>query len=224
MRILLIEDYERLRRSLAMTLKRSGYAVDHTGNGSDAFELLRDHSYDAMILDIMLPGVNGLALLKNLRDSGDDTPAMFLSAMSTVEDRVKGLRTGADDYLTKPFDIDELLARVEVLCRRRYRKAESVLKVLDLKVDTASKRVSRDGINIDLTAREFAAIEYLALRKGEVVSRLEIEEHIYDDLVSPMSNVVDATIYSLRRKLAVSPGSKDLIRTRRGQGYVLGDC
>ena len=221
MRLLLVEDSRRLREQVQIALKRSGYAVDAADNGDDGLWLAQNHRYDAAILDIMVPGIDGLQLLKRLRDEGDQTPVIFLTAKDSIEDRVAGLRGGADDYLVKPFALDELLARVEALCRRSYKKASPVVVVDDLRVDTTAKSASRSGVPIELTAREFAILEHLVLREGQVVSRTQIEENIYDDLVSPMSNVVDSAVCALRKKIAVSPDSAPLIHTRRGQGYVL---
>lgn len=221
MRLLLVEDSDRLRDTVALALRRSGYKVDATGDGRDGLFLAQDHDYDAAILDIMLPSLDGLEILKHLRSEGDATPVMFLTARDSINDRVEGLRLGADDYLVKPFALEELLARVEVLCRRSYQKPGNETRVADLKLDSSAKRAFRAGTPLDLTAREFNLLEYLMLRSGQVVSRTEIEEHIYDDLVSPMSNVVDSAVYALRKKIAVSPSSSPLIHTRRGQGYVL---
>jgi len=221
MRLLLVEDSVRLRDTVALALRRSGYKVDATGDGEEGLWMAQDHDYDAAILDIMLPSLDGLSLLQKLRAGGDETPVMFLTAKDGIDERVEGLRTGADDYLVKPFALEELLARVEVLCRRSYQKASNDIQVADLKLDSAAKTVSRSGIAIDLPAREFALLEYLMLRTGQVVSRTQIEEHIYDDMVSPMSNVVDTAIYSLRKKIATEKHFPPLIHTRRGQGYVL---
>ena len=221
MRLLLVEDSNRLRESVVLALRRSGYKVDATGDGQEGLWMARDNNYDAAILDIMLPSLDGVSILKQLRDEGDSTPVMFLTARDGIDDRVEGLRSGADDYLVKPFALEELLARVEVLCRRSYNHASSQVQVADLALDSSAKRASRAGVALDLTAREFALLEYLVLRAGQVVSRTQIEQHIYDDLVSPMSNVVDSAIYALRKKLAVNEHSKPLIKTRRGQGYVL---
>jgi DNA-binding response OmpR family regulator len=222
MRLLLAEDSERLRQTLATAFRRSGYVLDETGNGTDALWMAKEGSYDAIILDIMLPGMDGLAVLDDLRRSGVATPVLLLTARESVADRVLGLQTGADDYLPKPFALEELLARVQVLCRRNYGKRSSTLVVGDLTLDTNARTARRAEIPLDLTAREYALLEYLALRSGEVVSRTEIEAHIYDELVSPLSNVVDSAICTLRGKLAVSADSAPLIHTRRGQGYLLG--
>jgi len=221
MRILLVEDSRRLRESIVTALKRSGYAVDATGDGREGLWMAQDHPYDALILDIMLPSQDGVSILKELRAAGHRTPVMFLTARDAVEDRVAGLRGGADDYLVKPFALEELLARVEALCRRAYQKATSELVIADLKLDSAAKTATRGGVMLDLPAREFALLEYLMLRAGQIVTRTQIEEHIYDDLVSPMSNVVDSAVCALRKKIAVRDDSVPLIHTRRGQGYIM---
>lgn len=224
MRLLLVEDSRRLRETIVLALKRTGYAVDATEDGEEGLWMAQLHSYDAAILDIMVPGLDGLQILEKLRAEGNETPVMFLTARDSIEDRVAGLRGGADDYLVKPFALEELLARIDVLCRRRYQKSTSKLTFEDLEVDTIAKSAKRAGIPLDLTARDFAILEYLMLRQGHVVSRTQIEEHIYDDLVSPMSNVVDSAICALRKKIAVSTDSPPLIHTRRGLGYVLANA
>jgi DNA-binding response OmpR family regulator len=221
MRILVVEDSNRLRESIVLALRRSGYAVDATGDGREGLEMAEDHPYDAAILDIMLPSLDGVSILKTLRAAGNRTPVMFLTAKDAVADRVTGLRSGADDYLVKPFALEELLARVEALCRRGYQKAASETTLADLTLDSTAKTATRAGVALDLTAREFALLEYLMLRAGQIVTRTQIEEHIYDDLVSPMSNVVDSAVCALRKKIAVSENSLPLIHTRRGQGYVM---
>ncbi len=221
MRLLLVEDSRRLRETVALALRRSGYRVDDADNGDDGLEMAELHTYDAAILDIMMPGMDGISLLTELRRQGNETPVMFLTAKDQIEDRVHGLRSGADDYLIKPFALDELLARVEVLCRRSYQKATPLIQVADLKLDTAGKTAHRAGQPLDLTAREFALLEHLMLKAGQVVSRTEIEKHIYDDLVSPMSNVVDSAVYALRKKIAVPEDAPPLIHTKRGYGYIL---
>jgi DNA-binding response OmpR family regulator len=221
MRVLVVEDSPRLRESLCKALKRSGFAVDAAAEGEDGLALAQGNPYDAVVLDIMLPKLDGLSVLKEIRQRGNDTPVLFLTARDTVEDRVRGLQAGADDYLVKPFSLDELLARVQALCRRRYQRPMTVHRVADLELDISAKSVRRAGKPVELPAREYALLEYLMLRQGQVVSRTEIEEHIYDDLASPMSNVVDAAVYSLRRKIADAPDAPELIHTRRGMGYVL---
>lgn len=221
MRILLVEDSKRLRETVAKVMRRSGYRVDESGDGEEALWKARENAYDAIILDIMLPGRNGLEILETLRQERCVVPVLLLTARDTIEDRVHGLRQGADDYLCKPFALEELLARVEVLCRRGYGQRDPIIHIGDLEVDTIARRAVRAGHALDLTAREFSLLELLALNPGAVLSRTHIEEHIYDDWVSPMSNVVDSTVYALRKKLAVAPDLPQLIHTRRRQGYIL---
>ena len=221
MRILLVEDKNRLREAIEKALRESGYAVDSTDNGNDGLWMSCENTYDVILLDIMLPGLDGLSVLEQLRGRERDTPVLLLTAKDTIADRVKGLRKGADDYLIKPFALEELLARIEALCRRSYKKSTSTITLNDLIIDSSAKTVKRDGNLIDLTAREYAILEYLAMRQGSVISRPEIEEHIYDELVSPMSNVVDSAICNLRKKIAKEPDDDELIHTRRGQGYIL---
>ncbi|NJM36758.1 MAG: response regulator transcription factor [Akkermansiaceae bacterium] len=217
MRLLVAEDSVPIQKAIVIALQETGYAVDAAANGEDALWMILNHPYDAVVLDVMMPGLDGFSVLKKLREEGNETKILFLTAKDRVEDKVHGLRQGADDYLVKPFDLEELLARVAVLCRRKYGKTQSSITIEDLEIDTVAKRVQRGGRLIDLRAREYNLLEYLAMRKGELVSRSEIEEHIYDDLVSPMSNVVDAAIYVLRKAL----GEPALIQTKRGQGYVM---
>ena len=221
MRVLLLEDSKRLRETITLALTRSGYKVDSTENGDDALWMAQTHTYDAALLDIMVPGTDGLSIVRQLRNESNRTPTMFLTARDRIDDRVEGLRSGADDYLVKPFALEELLARVEALCRRSYQTASPSIQVADLSLNSSSKTASRNGTNLELTAREFALLEHLMLKEGKVISRTEIEEHIYDDVVSPMSNVVDSAICTLRKKIAVSTSSAPLIHTRRGMGYVL---
>ena len=221
MRILLVEDKNRLREAIEKALRESGYAVDSTDNGNDGLWMASENAYDVILLDIMLPGLDGLSVLEQLREKKRDTPVLLLTAKDTIADRVKGLRKGADDYLIKPFALEELLARIEALCRRSYKKSTSTITLNDLIIDNSAKTVKRNGDLIDLTAREYAILEYLAMRQGAVISRSEIEEHIYDEFVSPMSNVVDSAICNLRKKLVKGPDDAELIHTRRGQGYIL---
>lgn len=221
MRILLVEDSAPIRKPVVKALKASGYAVDATGDGVEGWQMAQDHDYDVIILDIMLPGIDGREILRRIRAAGNDTPVLFLTAKDAIEDRVAGLKLGADDYLTKSFAIEELLARVEVLGRRKYAKRSSLLVAADLELDQATKTVRREGRELNLTPQLFALLEYLLLRKGQVVSRTEIEGHIYDEQVSPMSNVVDTAVCALRRAITLSEKSVPLIHTRRGMGYVI---
>jgi DNA-binding response OmpR family regulator len=221
MRILLVEDSAPLRKPVVKALKVSGYAVDATGDGAEGWLMAQDHDYDVIILDIMLPGMDGREILRRIRAAGNETPVLFLTAKDAIEDRVAGLRLGADDYLTKSFAIEELLARVEALGRRKYARRSPLLVVGDLELDQAAKTTRRGGCDINLTPQLFALLEYLLLRKGQVVSRTEIEEHIYDEMVSPMSNVVDTAVCALRRAIAVTESNAPIIHTRRGMGYVI---
>ncbi len=222
MRALLVEDYEPLRRSLHQGIREAGYAIDVAADGEEGFWYARNNPYDVIVLDLMLPKLDGLSLLQQLRDSGSKTPVLILTARDAVEDRVKGLDTGADDYLTKPFALEELLARMRALVRRKYDKSQTLLQVGSLHLDTSAKRVHRDGEEIQLTAREYSLLEYLARRAGQTVSRTEIWDHLYEFDSSATSNVVDVYIGYLRRKLD-PPGQGSLIRTVRGQGYRLGE-
>jgi DNA-binding response OmpR family regulator len=223
MRLLLVEDSVRLQRSLAAALRRSGYAVDVAGDGEEGLWLAESSDYDAIVLDLMLPKRDGLDVLRTLRAHRKPTHILLLTARDAVSDRVTGLEAGADDYLVKPFALEELLARVQALCRRAYGSKQPKMVVTDLEIDPAALRVNRAGQPIELTAREYQLLEYLVRRRGEVVSRAEIEAHIYDGQVDPMSNVVDSAICSLRKKIAVAGSSRPLIHTRRGLGYVLED-
>lgn len=216
MRILLVEDSDILRRTVRRALRHAGYAVDLAGDGVAGMTAAESGDYDVIILDIMLPKLDGLAVLRQLRAGENQSHVLLLTAKDTVADRVDGLRQGADDYLVKPFALEELLARVDALCRRSYGRKNSRIRIGPLEMDLPSRQARLAGENLDLTPREWRLLEYLALRSGEVVPRSEIESHIYDERVEPMSNVVDAAIYGLRRKIG-----GDLIQTRRGLGYVL---
>jgi DNA-binding response OmpR family regulator len=220
MRILVVEDSEKLRRAIQFALRKAGYAVDATGDGAEGLWFAESNDYDALVLDLMLPGLDGLTVLRRLRDGGRDTPVLILTVKSEVTDRVAGLRAGADDYLSKPFAFDELLARVEALVRRRYGQKCPLLRIGGLAVDTGARKVSHGGRDVPLTAREYRLLELLARRAGEVVSRSEIEAHIYADDIEVFSNAVESAISTLRRKLE-SSGGATLIHTRRGLGYVL---
>ena len=220
MRLLIIEDSNRLRATVAQALTRLGHAVDQAGSAEEGDVLAGDNMYDAIVLDRMLPGMDGLTLLEKWRAAGRDTPVLLLTALDAVEERVRGLSTGADDYLTKPFAIVELSARLEALARRQHGKPDSRRKIVPLEIDLAARAVSRDGTPLVLTAREFALLDCLARRAGQVLSREQIEAHLYNEEDSPLSNAVDATIYALRKKLSPA-GAPSLIHTRRGLGYVL---
>ena len=218
MRALVVEDYAPVRDAVQEGLTQAGFAVDAAANGEDGLWFAEQHPYDVVVLDIMLPKLDGLEVLRRLRAKGIAHPVLLLTAKDTVEDRVKGLDLGADDYLVKPFAFAELLARVRALVRRRYATTNPVLQITDLAIDTAKRSVTRGGATITLSAREYALLEHLAVRGGEIVTRTEIWEHVYDFRSEVQSNVVDVYIGYLRKKLGQPP----LIHTRRGQGYVLG--
>ncbi len=220
MRVLIVEDYQPLRKAVTQGLREAGYAVDVAAEGEEGLWYARSGEYDVIVLDLMLPGIDGLTILRRLRAVGRRTHVLILTAKDALEDRVRGLNLGADDYLVKPFAFEELLARVGALIRRRYDAKNPTIRVADLEIDTAARIVRRAGEQIDLTAREYALLEFLALRDGQVVSRSDIWEHIYDFHSTAESNVVDVYIGYLRRKIERS-GLPKLLHTRRGQGYML---
>jgi DNA-binding response OmpR family regulator len=218
MRALVVEDSLPIRTAIRDGLAEQGFAVDVAANGEDGLWLAEQNPYDIIVLDIMLPLIDGLEVLRRLRAKGSKVAVLLLTARDTVEDRVTGLDTGADDYLVKPFAFAELLARVRTLVRRRYDAKDPVLRVDDLVIDTVKRRVKRGEAAVALSPREYALLEYLALRAGELVTRTDIWEHVYDFRSDAQSNVVDVYVSYLRKKL----GPPSLIHTRRGQGYVLG--
>ena len=220
MRVLVVEDSARLRQTVSTWLRRNGFAVDASTDGEEGLWLAETNDYDAIVLDIMLPKLDGLALLQRLRKQGKQTHVLLLTAKDTVPDRVRGLELGADDYLVKPFALEELLARVQALCRRAYGSKDSCLALADLEIDTTARKVTRAGQPVALQAREYALLEYLARRRGHIVTRAEIEEHIYAGESELLSNAVDSAICSLRQKLGET-NAAPLIHTRRGLGYEL---
>lgn len=220
MRLLLAEDYGPLRKSLAQGLREAGYAIDAAADGEEAWWFFESNPYDAAVLDIMLPKLDGLKIVERARTAGSHTPILLLTARDGIEDRVRGLNSGADDYLVKPFAMAELLARLAALTRRNYDKPNPTLRVSDLEIDTAARRVRRCGEPIELTAREYGLLEFLALRAGEVVTRSDIWQHLYEFHSEAESNIVDVYIGYLRKKIERA-GRPRLIHTRRGQGYVL---
>jgi len=222
MRVLVVEDSTRLRTYVSKGLRQRGYAVDTASDGEEGLFLAETGDYDVIVLDLMLPKLDGLSLLRELRSRNNKTHVLILTAKDTVEDRVKGLDGGADDYLIKPFAFEELLARIQALSRRSYGVKTPKLCFGDLEIDLVRRIVMRSGNELDLRPREYALLEYLALRRGEVVPRTEIERRIYDELVEPLSNVVDSAVCSLRKTIDI-PGRPSMIRTRRGMGYVFGE-
>ncbi len=221
MRLLLIEDYQPLLRALERGLHEAGYGVDTAPDGERGLALAESTPYDVIVLDLMLPGLDGYALLERLRASRNGAGVIILTARQGVSDRVKGLDLGADDYLTKPFSFDELLARVRAVIRRRQGQPHTVVSVADLEVDTTARTVRRGARTVPLSSREDSLLEDLARREGQTVTRAEIVEHVYDFQSVPTSNVVDVYIGYLRRKIDQDQAVK-LLHTRRGLGYRLG--
>ena len=221
MRILLVEDDQKIASFILKGLKAAGYAADHAANGEDGLHLGLSEPYDAAIIDIMLPRRDGLSIIETLRRKKIQTPVIILSAKGEVEDRVKGLEIGGDDYLTKPFSFSELLARVQALIRRAGEVSEPMrLVVGDLSLDIVTRRVARDGRKIELQPLEFSLLEYLMRNTGRVVSKTMIMEHVWDYNFDPRTNVVEARICRLRDKVDKEFDRK-LIHTVRGVGYVL---
>jgi len=220
MRVLVIEDYAPIRESVTQGLQEAGFAVDAAGDGREGLWYTESTDYDVIVLDLMLPHVDGLTILKKLRARGGRSSVLILTARDRLEDRVGGLNQGADDYLVKPFSFEELLARVRTLIRRRYDLHDPLIRVADLEIDTTVRTVKRNERTIELTVREYALLEYLAARAGQVVTRTDIWEHVYDFRSGAESNVVDVYIGYLRKKIE-APNLPKLLHTRRGHGYVL---
>lgn len=221
MRVLVVEDDKKIAAFVMNGLRQAGFAVDHASDGEEGLHLALHESYDAAVIDIMLPKLDGLSLIDELRRSGVTTPVLILSARRTVDDRVKGLEAGGDDYLTKPFAFSELLARVQALIRRSTGStAATYLKAGDLSLDLLTRRVVRAGEEIELQPKEFSLLEYFMRNEGRVVSKTLIMEHIYDYNFDPQTNVVDVLVCRLRNKLDKDFDNK-MIQTIRGVGYVL---
>jgi len=221
MRVLLIEDDRKAARLLTKGLQEEGFVVDVAGTGEDGEEKATVNEYDLLVLDWLLPGKDGLAVCRALREAGNSTPILMLTARDAVADRVSGLRTGADDYLTKPFAFDELLARVRALLRRSRVAQPTVLRVADLALDPATRRVTRGDVAITLTPKEYAILEVLMRAAGEVVTRTRLAERVWDEAAEVLDNLVDAHVSHLRKKIDRRT-SLPLIHTVRGIGYVLG--
>ncbi|MCA9092491.1 MAG: response regulator transcription factor [Planctomycetaceae bacterium] len=217
MRLLLIEDDVDLRRVVATALEEEGYAVDVAADGEEGLHKALTWEYDALILDVMLPKLDGWEVLSKLREK-KSVPVLMLTARDGVNDRVRGLDGGADDYLVKPFDLSELCARIRSLIRRSVGKPQAQFEIGDLVVDTVSKCVLKSGAPVPLTAKEYSMFEFLALRRGELVTRTMLYDHLFDEYDDSLSNLVDVYISNLRRKLG-----RELITTRRGQGYLIDD-
>ena len=220
MRILLAEDERDMKMLITKILKKEGYSVDSCFDGEEASEYLRGADYDAAILDIMMPKKDGYKVVEELRNRGNEIPVIFLTAKDGIQDRVKGLDIGADDYLIKPFDFDELLARIRAMTRRRGAHTSSIIKIGDLEIDTAARSAKRGNRNIELSAREFSILEYLAANKGRVLSREQIESHVWNYEYEGGTNVVDVYISYLRKKIDAA-GETKLIHTVWGTGWTL---
>ena len=220
MRILLVEDEPDAARMLAKGLREQTFAVNVAADGESALEQAELNDYDLVILDVLLPGKDGFEVCREMRAAGSSMPILMLTARDAVEDRIEGLDTGADDYLTKPFSFHEMLARLRALLRRGPALRSELISIADLDIDARARQVSRAGQGIELTAKEYALLEYLARRANEVVTRAEIAEHVWDENFDPFSNLIEVYIQRLRRKLDDGHSLK-LIRTRRGEGYIL---
>lgn len=215
MRILVVEDEPDLLRGLARSLRDEGYAVDTADDGEDGLFKAESVNYDAVVLDVMLPRLDGWEVLRRLRAT-KKTPVLLLTARDRTADRVRGLDTGADDYLVKPFDLSELLARLRALIRRSASEARSVIEIGDMCIDTAARTVTRGAEPVVLTAREYALVEYLSLHRGEVVTRTTLYEHLFDENDDTLSNLLDVHVSNVRKKLG-----HEFIATRRGHGYCI---
>lgn len=219
MRILVAEDDGSLARQITSALTKANYVVEHTADGEEAWFLGDTEPYDAVVLDLGLPILDGLTVLRNWRNNGRQMPVLILTARNSWREKVTGLREGADDYLGKPFEIEELLARLEALIRRTSGHASAIIRFASLALDPATQRVSRQGVPLDLTALEYRTLAYLLMHPGKVLSKTELAEHIYGNAEDRDSNVIEVLINRLRKKVGA-----DLIHTRRGQGYELSEA
>ena len=215
MRILIVEDEPDLLRSLAQALREEGYAVDTAADGEDGLFKAESYDYDAVVLDVMLPNIDGWEILKRLRKI-KKTPVLMLTARDQIRDRVRGLATGADDYMVKPFDLPELFARLRALIRRSANKSTNLIEIGNVMIDTAARNVTRANTPVELTAREYALVEFLALHRRKVVTRTMLYEHLFDESDSTLSNLLDVHVSNIRKKLGA-----EFIVTRRGHGYFI---
>jgi DNA-binding response OmpR family regulator len=220
MRLLLVEDDTRIARFVARGLQEQAYAVDVVGDGDEAVYQVEINDYDLIVLDVMIPRKDGFAACQAIRALGKRMPILMLTARDAVEDRIKGLDCGADDYLTKPFEFGELLARLRALLRRPKDLQPAQIRVGDLELDTGAQTAKRSGRTIALTSKEYALLEYLARNAGRVIGRAEIAEHVWDESFDPFSNLIEVYVNRLRRKLGGEDGNV-LLQTRRGSGYIL---
>ena len=222
MHILVVEDHAKIASFIRKGLEAHGMVVDVCGDGDEAFALASTEPFDAIVLDIMLPGRDGLSILRNLREQKNSVPVIVLTARDSLNERVDGLNLGADDYLTKPFYVEELVARLHTIVRRGSGNSLNILKVDDLTVDLVKRHVQRGDTSIDLTAREFELLEYLMRSPGRVFTRIQICEHVWNYNFDPQTNLVDVYIKRLRKKVDLEHDKK-LIQTVRGVGYRMGD-
>jgi two-component system OmpR family response regulator len=215
MRILIVEDEPDLLRSLAQALREEGYAVDTAADGEDGLYKAENYDYDTVVLDVMLPKMDGWQILAKLRKT-KKTPVLMLTARDQSRDRVRGLDTGADDYVVKPFDLSELFARLRALIRRSQNKTTNVIEIGGVKIDTAARTIFQEEKAVELTAREYSLVEFLALHRGEVVTRTQLYEHLFDENDDTFSNLLDVHVSNVRKKLGA-----EFIVTRRGHGYCI---
>ena len=215
MRILIVEDEPDLLTSLALALREEGYAVDTANNGNDGLFSAEGTDYDAIVLDVMLPGMDGWEILKRLRQT-KKTPVLMLTARDQTRDRVKGLDSGADDYVVKPFDLEEVFARLRAIIRRSANQTTNLIEVGEVKINTAARNILLKGKPVELTAREYSLVEFLAVHRGVVVTRTQLYEHLFDENESSLSNLLDVHVSNVRKKLGA-----DFIATRRGHGYCM---
>jgi two-component system OmpR family response regulator len=215
MRLLLIEDEPEMRQTLSQALREEGFAVDEASGGNEGLEKATDTEYDVVVLDVMLPGLDGWEVLRRIRECRR-TPVLMLTARDSTVDRVRGLNSGADDYLVKPFDLSELLARIRALIRRSVNQTQPQIDIGDVRIDMAARRVTKAGVNVTLTAKQYALLEYLALHRGELITRTQLYEHLFEEDEISLSNLLDVYVSNLRKKFG-----HDFITTRRGQGYCI---
>lgn len=220
MKILLAEDEVDLNNVVTRYLKKNGYSVDSVLDGEEALDYLEYSEYDLVILDIMMPKVDGFEVIKKLRNKGNHTSVLMLTARDSAEDKVKGLDLGADDYIVKPFDFNELMARIRAVVRRKYGNSSNKLVIGDLVLDTSEKSVTRAGKQIELTGKEYKVLEYLMQSKNRILSRDQIKEHVWDFDYEGDSNIIDVLIKNIRKKIDIEDG-KQIIYTKRGLGYVI---
>lgn len=220
MKILLAEDEVDLNNVVTRYLKKNGYSVDSVLDGEEALDYLEYGEYDLVILDIMMPKVDGFEVIKKLRDKGNHTSVLMLTARDSADDKVKGLDLGADDYIVKPFDFNELMARIRAVVRRKYGNSSNKLVIGDLILDTSEKSVTRAGKQIELTGKEYEVLEYLMQSKNRILSRDQIKEHVWDFDYEGDSNIIDVLIKNIRKKIDIEAG-KQIIYTKRGLGYVI---